>query len=67
MLHGSLPHIIIFYHLLPSTIRTKARILERGVDMRGRVKIVLHFVAIMKVQSSTHTCTHHKIKSGINH
>jgi Rap guanine nucleotide exchange factor 1 len=32
---------------------TKARILERGVDMRGRVKIVLHFVAIMKALRET--------------
>lgn len=40
-------------HPLPS--RTKTRILERGVDMRVRVKVVLHFVGIMKVLFSSYS------------
>ena len=41
--------VLAFYVWSLSPFRTKTRILERGVDMRVRVKVVLHFVGIMKV------------------
>ena len=31
--------------------RTKVQILRKGVDMKARIKVLLHFIAIMKVSS----------------
>lgn len=37
--------------------RTKTRILEQGLDVKIRVKTVLHFIAIMKVYIYLHAHT----------
>ena len=34
-----------------SDFRTKVQILRKGVDMKTRIKVLLHFIAIMKVIS----------------
>ena len=47
--------VLAFYVWSLSPFRTKTRILERGVDMRVRVKVVLHFVGIMKVHVHINT------------
>ena len=49
--------------------RTKTRLLEKAMDMRTRVKLMLHFISIMKVQyyivalsSAHHTSTNHVVR-----
>ena len=37
------------------SFRTKTRLLERAMDMRTRVKLILHFISIMKVHNILHT------------
>ena len=37
------------------SFRTKAKLLERAMDMRTRVKLILHFISIMKVHNILHT------------
>ena len=41
--------------------RTKTRLLEKAMDMRTRVKLMLHFISIMKVQyyGVTPSSAHH--------
>ena len=37
------------------SFRTKTKLLERAMDMRTRVKLILHFISIMKVHNILHT------------
>ena len=52
--------------------RTKTRLLEKAMDMRTRVKLMLHFISIMKVQyyivapSSAHHTSPNRVVRGSN-
>ena len=50
--------IPIHLHVHVHVYRTKVQILRRGVDMKVRIKTMLHFIAIMKVTYTLHAHPH---------